>query len=84
MSDQHITIHELPDFWQEKVRALRAENRSLRARLRQFNGCQSDLPNDWAKRLEELRRENARYRTQRNDARAEAESLRAELEARSK
>lgn len=30
MSDQKITIHELPTFWQEKVRSLRAENAKLR------------------------------------------------------
>lgn len=30
---EHTTIYELPAFWQEKIRSLKAENRNLRDRL---------------------------------------------------
>ncbi|WP_126316686.1 hypothetical protein [Mycolicibacterium aurum] len=82
MTDQHMTIYELPEFWQEKIRGLKSENRSLRMRLGKFKGCHEELPPSWAKRLDTLRRENGKYRAQRNEARAEVEALRAELEAR--
>lgn len=29
-------LHELPEYWQEKIRRLRVENRSLRTRLRKY------------------------------------------------
>ena len=83
MSDERLTIYELPEFWQERIRGLRAENRSLRGRLNKFKGCDTNLPPSWAKRLEDLRREKGKYRTQRNEARDEVEALRSELEARS-
>lgn len=81
MSDQRLTIYELPEFWREKVRGLKAENRNLRQRLKNPQMLE-DLPNDWQKRIRDIRRESARYRSELRQAEAEVARLQAQLEAR--
>ncbi|WP_197415815.1 hypothetical protein [Mycobacterium sp. IS-1742] len=72
-----MTIYDLPEFWQEKIRQYRRENHSLRKRLRTTEQLSADqeLPASWAKRLRKLRDENVQLRRERN-------ALRDELAAR--
>jgi chromosome segregation ATPase len=81
--DQNAVLGELPTYWQEQIRALRAENAEVRNRLRGDGASLTpeldELPRVWRKRIVDLRKENASYRTQRNQARAEVAALRAEL-----
>jgi hypothetical protein len=80
--NQNAQLHELPDFWREKIRQYRIENKKLRERVNSADGI--ELSPRWQKTLADLRRENGKYRTERNEARAELAQLRAEMEARSK
>ena len=76
--NQNAQIHELPDYWQEKIRQYRSENHSLRTRLRDTERLSDqELPPAWAKKLRKIRDENVQLRRERN-------ALRAEREARSK
>ena len=59
--------------------SLRVENRKLKARLRDAERLSpQELPLTWQKEFAELRRQNGKYRTERNEARAELAALRAE------
>lgn len=78
MIDRNAQLHELPDYWQDRVRRLRSENHSLRGRLRDTQKLESqDLPASWERKLRKLRDENVQLRRERNAARAELEALRA-------
>ncbi len=79
MFDPNAQLEALPDYWQERIRRYKAENYSLRKRLNKAN--EIELSPRWHKRLSELRKENAKYRTERNQARAALVALRAEVEA---
>jgi hypothetical protein len=80
-----MTIYQLPKFWQEKIRSLKAENESLRNRLNSgWTAEFKDLPPNWHKTVLQLRKDVARYRTERNQLRDELAAVRAELKARSK
>lgn len=79
MIDQDAHLHELPEYWQEKIRQYRAENRLLRSRVNK--SADIELSARWQKTVADLRRENAKFRTERNQARAELAALRAELGA---
>ncbi|WP_305093554.1 hypothetical protein [Prescottella sp. R16] len=72
MNDR-MTIHELPEFWQQKVRSLKAENRNLRDRLKLAGS-----PGDWSQKTQKLVSESRGLRTR---LRAAEERI-AELEAR--
>ena len=66
MIPQDAQLSELPDYWQNEIRKLRAENRGLRARLKQAPAeCIEfdQLPLHWQKTVVRLRKECARYRT---------------------
>ena len=80
LPENRITIRELPEFWQEKVRSLRAENRGLRQRLKEQE-VMDNLPESWQKRIRDMRRESARYRTDLREAQTENLQLRSELGA---
>uniref|UniRef100_A0AB39U265 Uncharacterized protein n=3 Tax=unclassified Caudoviricetes TaxID=2788787 RepID=A0AB39U265_9CAUD len=71
------------DRAQRLILNLKVENRRLKARLRDEIGRLTDqeLPPSWHKRFAQLRVENARYRIERNEARAEVARLRDELAA---
>lgn len=71
MIDQTAQLHELPDYWQEKIRQYRSENHSLRKRLRATESLSDQaLPPSWAKKLRKLRDENVQIRKERNEARS--------------
>lgn len=76
MIDQSAQLHELPDYWQEKIRQHRVEAQRLRDRL--ATADRIELSPRWQKTLSALRKENGRYRSERNEARAELAALRAE------
>ncbi|GAB7068867.1 hypothetical protein H7J06_05450 [Mycobacterium hodleri] len=59
--------------------SLRIENRQLKARIRAADRLSAlELPAKWQKKFAEIRRQNAKYRTERNEARADLAALRAE------
>lgn len=61
---------------------LRIENRRLKDRLLASERLsEQELPERWHKKFAEIRRQNAKYRTERNEARAELATVSAELEA---
>ena len=65
------------------IRSLRVENRQLHARLRDTERLSAqELPLTWQKKFAEIRRQNGKYRTERNEARAELAALRAALGVR--
>ncbi|CAN5548926.1 hypothetical protein BH11ACT6_BH11ACT6_29780 [soil metagenome] len=80
MNDQSAQLHELPDYWQEKIRSLRSENHELRLRLRTGGISPTpeleELPQHWQSKVAKLRKENGKYRTARNALRTELEALR--------
>ena len=82
MIDQTAQLHELPDYWQDKIRQYRVENKRLRERVN--NADHIELSPRWQKTLANLRRENGKYRTERKALLAELAAVRAELEARNK
>lgn len=59
-------LSELPAYWQEHIRHLRTDRARLREGL------------DTSPEIRRLRKDCARYRVERNEARAELEALRAE------
>lgn len=62
------------------ITSLRVENRQLKSRLRGVARLsEQELPTQWHKTITDLRRENAKFRVERNLARAELAALRAEL-----
>ncbi|MGE2737352.1 hypothetical protein [Mycolicibacterium vaccae] len=76
MIDQSAQLHELPNYWQDKIRQYRRENHNLRARLRDTERLSGqELTPSWAKKLRKLRDENVQLRRERN-------AFRDELEAR--
>ncbi|MCV7217151.1 hypothetical protein H7J51_17920 [Mycobacterium crocinum] len=78
MIDQSAQIHELPDYWQDKIRQYRRENHNLRGRLRDTERLSDqELSPSWAKKLRKLRDENVQLRKERNALRAELEALRS-------
>jgi hypothetical protein len=80
--NQNAQLHELPDYWQEKIRRYRIENHSLRTRLRATERLEDQgLPPSWAKKLRKIRDENVQLRQERNAVREELAALRAELES---
>jgi hypothetical protein len=76
-------LEDLPEHWQKQIRKLRGENRELRGRLKQqgipADATLEELPMHWQKAVKDLRSENARYRTDRREATAELEALKAEV-----
>ncbi len=85
MIDETAQLHELPDYWQQKIRKLRSESHELRKRLREIPRLEGqELPPSWQKKLRKLRDENVQLRKERTAARAELAALRDELEAQSK
>lgn len=71
-----------PERAQRLIVSLRVENRQLKARLRGTDRLTDQgLPASWHKKFADLRRENGKFRTERNQARAELAALRAELGA---
>ncbi len=76
MINQDTQLHDLPDYWQERIRRYRVENKRLRGLV--SNADRLELPPKWQKNITDLRRENAKFRTERNDARAELAALRAQ------
>lgn len=81
MIDQNAQLHELPSYWQDRIRQLRSENHSLRGRLRDTERLgDQGLPPSWEKKLRKLRDENVQLRKDRTEARSELAALRAELE----
>ena len=83
MQDQErVTIYALPEFWQEKIRIMRAENHSLRTRLRATDRLEEQgLPPSWETKLRKLRDENVKLRKERNADRDELAGVRADQEA---
>lgn len=71
---EHITFYELPEFWQEKVHSLKAENQNLRRRLK----IASD-PGESRDKLKDLVSESRNLRSRLRAAEARI----AELEAAS-
>jgi len=77
-------LYDKTEFDQDRaerlIASLRVEIRQLKARLRDTPRlAEQALPETWQKTFADLRKENAKYRTQRNEARAELAALRAEL-----
>lgn len=79
MIDQDAQLHDLPYYWQEKLRQYRVENKRLRERVN--NSDHIELSPRWQKTLTDLRKENGKYRTERKALQAELASLRADQEA---
>lgn len=61
----------LPEYWQQHIHYLRTDRATLRKRLPAAKTTDA---------IQKLRQEIVRMRLQRNEARAELEALRAELE----
>ncbi len=79
MTETRVPIHDLPRYWRDKIRSYRRENARLHAELhRMADPYLEGLPPAWVKRVDKLRNDCARYRVERNEARAELEALRTE------
>jgi hypothetical protein len=74
---ERTQFHELPEFWQQRIRDLKHQNHNLRVRNREFREA-SELSPCWEKTVKDLRGDCKRYRL----ALRKAEQRIAELEAR--
>lgn len=76
-----MPLRDLPLHWQEHIRHLREDRAALRCTIAEME--KRPVPRRTFEKMRALRVENAKMRRERNDARAEVDQLRAELEARS-
>lgn len=72
--DESAQLEDLPEFWQSEIKGLRAENQTLRKRLKGEPGQRTleELPDHWQKEIRQLRADCARYRTALRDLQNEA------------